>query len=129
MQSQATLAAYGACALLLGLSVFPVLLAAGLPLGRFAWGGQHRVLPRRLRIGSILAVLTYAGIALVILDAAGVISILPKRLSTILVWVTAGYFLLGVGVNLISPSLPERITMTPIALLLCALSFLVAIGE
>ena len=127
MQDQTEFAAYSACLLLLGLSVFQVLLAAGLPWGRFAWGGQHRVLPRRLRIGSILAVLTYAGIALVILDAAGLISVLPERVSAILIWVTAGYFLLGVGMNLISRSRPERITMTPVAVLLCVLTILVAL--
>jgi hypothetical protein len=43
------------------------LLAAGLPWGRFAWGGQHHVLRRRLRIGSIVAVLIYAVIAITIL--------------------------------------------------------------
>jgi hypothetical protein len=57
--------------------VFQVLLAAGLPLGHFAWGGQHRSLPRRLRIGSVMAVLIYLGLAIVILDAAGQISALP----------------------------------------------------
>ncbi len=128
MQSQTALAAYGACLLLLGLGVFQVLLAAGLPWGRLAWGGQHRVLPLRLRIGSILAVLTYAGIALVILDAAGLISVLPERVSAILIWVTAAYFLLGVGMNLISRSRPERITMTPVAAILCGLTALVAMG-
>ncbi len=128
MPSHTMLAAYGACALLLGLSVFQVLLAAGLPLGRFAWGGQHRVLPRRLRIGSVVAVVIYGGIALVILDAAGLISFLPDRVSAILIWVTWGYFLLGVGMNLVSRSLPERITMTPVAALLCGLVFLVALS-
>ena len=38
-------AAVVALALLAALAVFQGLLVAGLPLGRFAWGGQHEVLP------------------------------------------------------------------------------------
>jgi hypothetical protein len=126
MHDQPAVAAYAACAVLLGLGLFQILLVGGAPLGHFAWGGQHLVLPWPFRIGSIVSVLLYIGFALVILDAAGVISMLPKRLSTVLIWVTAGYFLLGTGVNLISPSFPERLTMTPIAALLGLLSVLVA---
>ena len=126
MQNQTALAAYGACAVLLGLGVFQILLVGGAPLGHFAWGGQHLILPWAFRIGSVVSVLLYIGFAVVILDAAKVISVLPKRLSTILIRVTAGYFLLGVGVNLISPSLPERVTMAPVAALLGVLTVLVA---
>jgi hypothetical protein len=126
MQNQTTVAAYGACAILLGLGVFQILLVRGAPLGHFAWGGQHLILPLAFRIGSVVSVLLYMGFALVILDAAGVISTLTNRVSTILIWVIAGYFLLGVGVNLISPSLVERMTMTPIAALLGMLCVLVA---
>ncbi|MEW9873186.1 hypothetical protein [Arthrobacter sp. HS15c] len=46
------LAAIAACALLAALAVFQAALIAGAPLGRFAWGGQHDVLPAKLRIGS-----------------------------------------------------------------------------
>ncbi len=129
MQNQTAAAAYGACAVLLGLGVFQILLVGGAPLGHFAWGGQHLVLPWPLRIGSAVSLLLYTGFALVILDAAEVISILPERHSTILIWMTAGYFLLGVGVNLISPSLPERLIMTPIAALLAVLTVHVAMGR
>ncbi len=129
MQNQTALAAYGACTVLLGLGVFQILLVGGAPLGHLAWGGQHLVLPWPLRIGSVVSVLLYMGFAVVILDAAKVISILPQRLCTILVRVTAGYFLLGVGVNLISPSLPERMIMTPVAALLGVLTVLVAMGR
>ena len=49
-------AAVVASVLLAGLAVFQVALIAGAPLARFAWGGQHRVLPTRLRIGSAVSV-------------------------------------------------------------------------
>ena len=64
-------AAVVACVLLAALAVFQLLLVAGRPLGRFAWGGRHEVLPRGLRIGSAVSVVSYAVIALVILQAAG----------------------------------------------------------
>lgn len=126
MQNQSAVAAYGACVVLLGLGVFQILLVGGAPLGHFAWGGQHVILPWQLRIGSVVSVLLYMGFALVFLDAARVISIFPTRLSAILIRVSAGYFLLGVGINLISPSLPERMTMAPIAALLALLAVLAA---
>ena len=126
MQNQTAAVAYGACVVLLGLGVFQILLVGGAPLGHFAWGGQHLILPWAFRIGSVVSVCLYMGFAVVILDAAKVISVLPSRLSTILVWVTAGYFLLGMGVNLISPSLVERMIMTPVAALLGVLTVLVA---
>ena len=46
-----------ALALLAALAVLQILAASGLPLGRFGWGGQHRVLPRGLRVASAVSVL------------------------------------------------------------------------
>lgn len=45
-----------ACALLAGLAVFQGALITGAPLRRMAWGGQHRVLPANLRIGSAISI-------------------------------------------------------------------------
>ncbi len=47
------------CLLLAALAGFQAALLAGAPLGEYAWGGQHRVLPRRLRIGSAVAIVLY----------------------------------------------------------------------
>lgn len=46
--------------ILLVLSAFQITLAAGAPLGRFAWGGEHRVLPATQRIASVGSVAIYA---------------------------------------------------------------------
>ena len=56
----------------MGLICFQLLLAAGLPLGRYAWGGAHQVLPRSLRIGSVVATFIYLLSAMIILEAASV---------------------------------------------------------
>lgn len=107
--------AYLAVFILALLAVLQLLLAAGRPLGRFAWGGQHEVLPSNLRAGSIISVILYALFALVILQHAGVLA-LPFALPGFAIWGLAAYFTLGVFMNAISPSRPERNVMTPVAL-------------
>jgi hypothetical protein len=122
------LAALAAAATLAALAVFQLALAAGAPLGHLAWGGQHRTLPRNLRIGSLVSVAIYAAIGLVLLDRAGLLALLPPGWSAVAAWVLVAYFALGVGMNAISRSWPERLVMTPVAALLCVLSLVVALG-
>ena len=100
--------------------VFQALLVCGAPLGRLAWGGQHDVLPRGLQIGSAVSIGLYAFFALVILAAAGIGSVLPGGFVDVAIWVLAGYFLLGILMNAISRSRPERLVMTPVVTLLAA---------
>ncbi|WP_246205132.1 hypothetical protein [Agromyces salentinus] len=110
------------------LALFQLALALGAPIGRFAWGGAHRVLPARLRIGSVVSILIYAVIALLALDCAGVIDVVPDVVSTVGMWVVFGYFVLGIGLNAISRSKPERYTMAPLSAVLAVLSLLVVLG-
>ena len=51
------------CASLFGLGVFQLLLATGAPIGRFACGEEHSVLPARLRIGSVVTTVLCAAFA------------------------------------------------------------------
>ena len=108
------------------LAVFQIALAAGAPLGHLAWGGQHRVLPRTLRIGSAVSIAIYALIAVVLLDRAGIIEVIP--FDIVAAWVVFAYFALGIVLNGISRSRPERFVMTPVVLVLAVLSLLVALG-
>jgi hypothetical protein len=121
-------AAIALCVILALLAVFQLALACGAPLGRFAWGGQHRVLPARLRLGSVVAIVIYALIGILALDRASVIDVVPDLVSTIGMWVAFGYFVLGIPLNAISKSKPERFTMTPVVTVLAILSLLVALG-
>lgn len=115
--------------ILVGLAVFQAALAAGAPIGHFAWGGKHERLPTALRIGSLVSILLYAGFAAVLLQQAGVIAILPAGAWLgVAAWVVVGYCALGIPVNAISRSLPERLTMTPLVAVLFALSLVVALG-
>jgi len=115
------------CVILAGLAIFQALLIAGLPWGRFAWGGQHAVLPPRLRAGSVIAIVLYAVFAVVALERANVTDLIPSEaFVTVAMWVIAGYLLLGVVGNLLSKSASERRTMTPIALVMGVLAVVIA---
>jgi hypothetical protein len=108
--------------------VFQGLLVAGLPLGRFAWGGQNAVLPAGLRIGSAVSIGLYAVFAVLVLQAAGRLSLLPAGFVDVAIWVLVGYFALGIVLNGISRSRPERLTMTPVVALLALSCLVVALG-
>jgi len=110
------------------LAVFQLALALGAPLGHFAWGGQHRVLPGRLRIGSLVSIVIYAITAVLALDRVGLIDVVPDVVSTVGMWVVFAYFVIGIPLNAISRSKPERYVMTPVVTVLAVLSLLVALS-
>jgi hypothetical protein len=122
-----TLLAVAGALLLSGLAVFQVLLIAGAPLGRFAWGGRHAVLPVRLRVGSAVSVALYVLFAVLILQAADAFSVLPDGAAAVGIWVLAGYFVLGVAMNAASRSRSERLVMTPVVLALAAVCVVLAL--
>lgn len=124
-----TTAAIVACVLLGVLTVFQLALIAGAPIGHLAWGGQHRVLPVRLRIGSAVSIVLYVLFALVILDRAGIVNVFPwDGVVQVAAWVLFGYFVLGIFLNLASKSIPERAIMVPASALLAIATFFVALG-
>ncbi len=115
--------------LLATLAVFQLALAAGAPLGRFAWGGQHTVLPRKLRIASIFSILIYVLMSVVALSRAEVVTTISHQPTvSVMVWVIAAYMTLGIVMNAISRSKQERYVMTPIALVLAVLAIFIAQG-
>jgi len=124
----ATTSALAAAAILVALAALQAQLAAGRPLGRFAWGGTHDVLPRRLRVASAASIPLYAGMALLLLDAAEVTDVLPGDWAGTAVWILAAYVLVGVALNAASRSRDERRVMTPVAVVLCLLCLGVALG-
>lgn len=110
------------------LALFQLGLAFGAPLGAFAWGGQHRVLPARLRIGSAVSILVYGLIVVIAWDRVGAVDLFGESFSAVAMWVICAYFALGIVMNAISRSKPERYTMVPVSVLLAGLSFLIAMG-
>lgn len=117
------------CLVLASLTVFQIALIAGAPIGKYAWGGQHTVLPRNLKIGSAVSILLYVSFAIIILSKAGLIAILNNQsFLNVAIWVLASYFWLGIIMNGISRSKPERNLMTPVALTLALLTTVIALG-
>ena len=116
-----------AVVVLAGLAVFQALLVAGQPLGRFAWGGQHAVLPTGLRVGSAVSIALYAGFAVLVLCAGRALAVLPEGFVGVAIWVLTGYFALGIAMNAISRSRPERLVMTPVVLVLAAICLVLAL--
>lgn len=117
-----------ALTLLAALAALQALVAAGLPYGRLVWGGAHRVLPRRLRIGSAISVLVYAGFAALLLSRAGVLPGGDSGVVVVLSWLLFAYFALGTVVNALSRSRAERLVMTPSCALLAVAALVIALG-
>jgi hypothetical protein len=47
--------------------------------------------------------------------------------ADVAIWVLAGYFLLGIGLNAVSRSRPERLVMTPVVLALTVCCLVIAL--
>lgn len=111
------------------LGLFQLALASGAPWGRLAWGGGHERLPTGYRIGSLVSIPVYAIFATIVLERAGLIAVLPSpEIARVGAWIIAGYMALGIVLNAISRSLPERLVMTPVVLVLSGSAVIVALG-
>lgn len=117
-----------ALTLFAALAILQLLVAAGLPYGRLVWGGKHRVLPRHLRIGSLITVPVYVGFAALLLSRAGVLPGGSAGVVIVLTWVLFAYLVLSVFANAVSRSPVERWTMTPTSASLAAATFIVALA-
>lgn len=111
------------------LSVFQLLLASGQPLGDYAWGGQYKVLPKKLRISSAASIILYAVFALFLLSKSNILNIIQiQPVINVGIWIISGYLSIGVLMNLVSKNKKEQAIMTPTALLLAATFLIVALG-
>lgn len=111
-----------------GLAVMQVLLIAGAPLGTFAWGGRHRVLPNQLKIAAGVALLLYAGFATLLLSRAGVLPGGALPAVVVLTWILFGYATLSIGLNALSRSRDERLVQIPVSTLLSAGILIIALS-
>lgn len=109
------------------ISIFQFLLAIGKPLGYLAFGGKYeKVLPKKLRMMSVIAIGIFIFTSLVVLDLANFISLfLDPLIPTIALWVLAFYFVLNTFTNAVSMSKWEKRIMTPISLIMSIFCFIV----
>ena len=104
------------------LAIFQLALVMGAPIGQFAWGGQHKVLPTRLRVGSAVSIVIYAFFAVLVLRKSGIALITGSGVFLdVSLWVVTVYLIAGIPLNALSRSKPERYTMTPTVLVLAIL--------
>lgn len=115
--------------LLATLAVFQLLLIAGKPLGEYAWGGQHKVLPKHLRIGSMVSILLYIVFVVLLVSKSGLVTIIPESaFLTTAMWIVTVYMTVGIMMNAISRSKKERLVMTPVAFMLAVVFLFVTLG-
>ena len=123
----ATTAAILAASGFLLIAVFQLALAAGVPLGRAAWGGKAAVLPGSLRRASAVSFVVWLVAVVVILGRAGVVAVpLPREVLTVGAWILVVLSALGSLVNVASSSPWERFGWAPLAAAMAILSAIVA---
>jgi len=116
-------------ALLFGLALFQLALAAGVPWGRAAFGGFTERPGTSLRVSAAVATVIWAAAALIVLRRAGlaVWSPLPSGWVPVAAWAIVGVLALSIAVNAVSPSVLEKAIWIPFGVVATALAFVVAL--
>jgi hypothetical protein len=103
----------------LAVSAFQVALSLGAPWGEYAMGGAFPgQFPPALRVGAVIQAALLIGMALIVLARAGLILPGWRRASRWIIWFIVGFAVLGLVLNLITPSAGERAIWAPTALVL-----------
>ena len=100
------------------IATMTVLVACGLPLGEFTMGGQHKILPKKLRVMAVISVAIKIFAMIIILQAGGFISLwLSFKVTKYICFFFAAYLSLNTIMNMISKSRKEKYVMTPLSLI------------
>jgi hypothetical protein len=109
-------------AICLGVVLFQVCVIAGAPWGRLTQGGAHAgKLPTKNRIGAGFSIILMIVMGLSIYSAAGSWPNWPIWTG----WVTLGLAVVSAIMNLVTPSVPERLLWGPITLVMLGLALIV----
>jgi hypothetical protein len=113
-----------------GMSIFQILLATGMPLGHAAFGGENRVLSRKLRLASAVSVMFFFAAFYIILARGGLLGGLSHSSSVarIGIWVLLVTFGVSALANVASRSPWERRLMAPVGLVLALCCLTVALN-
>lgn len=111
------------------ISFFQVLLFLGYPLGEYAMGGLYKVLPKKLRIVSIINAIILLFMGLVFLQHTNVLNGFNFLPTNILVWVITIFLGLNTITNLISQSKKERFIMTPLSSIVFILCLFISLSN
>ena len=107
------------CPVIFGvIATMTVLVACGLPLGEFTMGGQHKILPKNLRVAAVISVAIQFFTMIIILQAGGFIPLwFSFKVTKYICFFFAAYLSLNTIMNMISKSRKERFVMTPLSLI------------
>lgn len=113
-----------------GVCAFQLALTAGLPWGEYAMGGAFPgTFPPTLRLAAAVQAGILALVAMVILSRAGLALPLWRRFSRYLAWVIVVLLAIGVVLNLITPSVRERMIWAPVVIIMFVTALRVAMGR
>lgn len=108
---------------------FQAALVAGAPWGEYAMGGRvPGRLPTAMRVAAAVQAVALAILALVVLDAGGVLSLGWVAALPWLAWVPVAVSGVSLLMNAVSRSPKERRTWVPVALVLLVSSVIVALS-
>ena len=100
------------------IATMTILVACGLPLGEFTMGGQHRILPKKLRLVAVISVAIQIFAMIIILQAGGFIPLwFSFKITKYICFFFATYLSLNTIMNMLSKSRKEKYLMTPISLI------------
>ncbi|MCU6707818.1 hypothetical protein M6D81_03760 [Paenibacillus sp. J5C_2022] len=110
-------------------TVIYVLLAIGLPLGEYAMGGKHRIMPKGMRVACVISAAVQMFAAFCILQAAGILEIGAwNDLARGACYFFAFYLALNTVMNALSRSKKEKMIMTPLSFVASVCFFFVALN-
>ena len=111
-------------------SAFQLALALGAPWGQFAMGGAFPgVFPPAMRVAALVQMGILALIALLVLARAKVLLPGWHLVSRRVIWAVVPLLGVGVVLNLLTPSVMERLIWAPVALALFLCSLRVALSR
>jgi hypothetical protein len=113
---------------LLGLAAFQVVLLRGVPLARFAWGGEDHYLQPQFRPFALLTILGCLLGIFVASQGANILLVIPVLASQVACYVYAGLFFTAFVLTARSRSLLERQVMLPIYVVLSGLFLIIALA-
>lgn len=107
---------------------FQIALGLGAPWGKFTLGGKYPdVLPVKARLIPVLSTVILALFAAIVLTRAGFMRPDLLEPSRIAIWLPVTYMALGLGLNSISKSKPERRLWVPVILVMLVCALVVAL--
>jgi len=108
---------------------FQIALALGAPWGAYAMGGAYPgQFPPALRIAALVQAGILIGLAGIVLARAGIALKSWERVARWMVWVAVAFSAVSLLLNLITPSVGERMLWVPVAFALLVCSLMVATG-